>query len=78
MNKMTKKCAACGSEKVVPNIMIEGQVGKFYYEENPAALVRKKRKWGTYAGTVCGDCGVITLRADDPAKMWEEYQQLSK
>jgi hypothetical protein len=71
---VTKKCPACGSEKIIPNASLVG-VYHVNFEGNPAAFMFKDRKWGGYLGEICGDCGVITLRADDPKKMWDEYQQ---
>lgn len=73
---MPKKCPACGSEKIIPNVYLSGELYHVaFFEGNPAAFMLKERKAGNYAGELCGDCGVITLRACDPAKMWEEYQQ---
>ena len=72
---MTKKCPACGSGKIIPNVYISGEYHVAFFEGNPAAFMLKERKPGKYVGELCGDCGIITLRAEDPAKLWEEYQK---
>ena len=77
---MTKKCPECGSEKIIPNLFLcgESSVYQFYCEAKPEARFFKKRTWGKCTGELCGDCGLISLRAKDPAQVWEAYQQNCK
>ncbi len=73
---MTRKCPACGSEKVIPNVRLVGDMYRgFFFNGNPDALMFRDRHGGKYTREMCGDCGVITLRAEDPATAWKEFQQ---
>jgi predicted RNA-binding Zn-ribbon protein involved in translation (DUF1610 family) len=75
--KMTQKCPECGSEKIIPNVKF-ADVDYLTYYARPDRVFFPKPIHGKFSGQVCGECGHISLRAEDPAKLWQEYQEASQ
>ena len=77
MNEKTT-CLKCGSDQ-----MIDGAYVADTLEEGVTARVARKPEAKLFKGVVgvaveskiCGRCGYIEMYAEDPAKLWEAYQE---
>ncbi len=73
------QCMKCGSVKVIPNVAIQAKVndsnGKLhvYVDAVPNALVFKERRRAGIFAEVCGECGYVMLRVEDPSGLYYHY-----
>ena len=74
-----RQCARCASPKVIPNVTVQADVngskGKLqvYVDAIPNALVFKERRRADILADVCGECGYVALRVQDPAGLYYHY-----
>jgi hypothetical protein len=75
------QCPKCESTRVIRNIMIRnrGQEsdGKLsiYLDADPDALIFKNRFYAELLADVCGECGHVELRAQNPHDLYNHYLQ---
>lgn len=76
---ITPRCPSCGSDALVPDAFLTVkdwgsnvalQVGVF---RKPEALMMKAPERTGTSLRVCGDCGFVTLFADDPHALWDAH-----
>ncbi|HEY0736931.1 MAG TPA: hypothetical protein VGD69_18580 [Herpetosiphonaceae bacterium] len=78
---MELTCPQCGSNKIVPNakMMDQGQAsgGQLLIAvmKNPKALFLTHPVMRNVHAQVCGACGHIQLRAEEPGALYEAYQE---
>jgi hypothetical protein len=72
-------CAACGSTKIVPNLLVNdqgqyssGQLQVVFYT-NPDAIFFKGGVYGELTANICGDCGHVQLHVANPSELYEYY-----
>lgn len=75
-------CAACGSEKMMTDVRVvdywdHGLRRDLALEmvKNPDAWIFKGTKQGILKATVCGDCGRVEMKVDNPHELWEVYRR---
>lgn len=77
-----KNCPECGSENIINDARLiergEGGEPLIAVDENPSALVFKKRTTSDINAKVCGDCGFIRFYAKYPSGLWTAYQNRGK
>jgi hypothetical protein len=73
------RCPACASTRVIPRVHVidqgqgsHGSLNVVVYG-NPEALLFKDRLWGQLAADVCGDCGHVQFRVQNPRQLYEHY-----
>jgi hypothetical protein len=75
------RCSKCGSTKLIPNVKIldqgEGSDGKLQVEVHghPEALLFKDRRYGILTADICGDCGDVQLKVNNPQELYQHYLQ---
>ena len=77
---ITPACARCGAQAMIPDASI---VAKGYgamtpqisVNRNPEAKILKRPVTVDASVSVCGECGAVELRADEPHKLWEAYME---
>jgi hypothetical protein len=42
---------------------------------NPEALIFKDRLYGRLSADICGDCGHVELRFENPEELYQHYRQ---
>jgi hypothetical protein len=74
-------CQICESEKIISNARIidqspysSGNYQAVYYR-NPHALIFKDRIKADVTAHVCGDCGHIEFRVNNPQRFYSQYIQ---
>lgn len=74
-------CPKCDSSKIIPNVRIldrseygDGQL-RLAVDANPDALIFKDRLHGQLVADICGDCGYVELKVENPAELYEHYRQ---
>ena len=75
------ECPECGSEKIVKNAVLK-DIGETYAEftlrvsvdQNPDALIFRKRVHSNVRAEVCGECGYLRPFAAEPRDLWNAYQ----
>ncbi len=85
---MQKKCAACGSERIIPLATIGNKTLDLHglqatgAGDEPAIVIKVKPGaifggivYGRIHARVCGECGYMPLFADNPQELYEAYQQ---
>lgn len=84
---MQKKCAACGSERIIPMAPIRNRAdaalsNRGVINGEPTITINTKPGaifggvvYGRIHAWVCGDCGYMPLFADNPQELYEAYQQ---
>ncbi len=81
---MTRKCTACGSEKIIPGVRILDEQGGASTDlhvvvyKSPESLLFKGRVYGTLRADVCGQCGHADLRVDKAEQLYDAYQEALK
>lgn len=75
-------CAACGSKKMVSDVRIVDYMDPLTkrdlaaeLHERPDAWVFKGAKQAILKATLCGDCGRVEMKVDNPHELWEIYQK---
>jgi hypothetical protein len=78
------QCPKCGSSKIIPKARIldqgrhsDGDLKVVIYG-NPQALIFKDRLYGRLMADICGDCGHVELRVENPEGLYDHYRQASK
>ncbi len=89
MSDIQKRCAACGSERVIPLATIRDKVNTALsvsslsisaepvvaINTNPhAGILTQRHVLSRIHAWVCGDCGYMPLFADDPQQLYAAYQ----
>lgn len=73
-----KSCPECRSEKIVKDAYTsdygDGAQVRIAVDEEPEALILKKRKYSEVRAEVCADCGNVQLYAKMPDVLWSAYQ----
>ncbi len=79
-----RQCAKCGSTKIIPKVRVldqgqhsNGDLQVVVYG-NPEALVFKDRLYGKLTADICGECGHVELRVENPAELFQHYRQTVK
>ncbi len=75
---ITPVCRACGADAMIPDaILSSGGSTRFSVSvySNPEARLRKQPATSEIAVTVCGECGVVEMRAAEPHTLWEAYAE---
>ena len=73
-------CAKCNSDKIIPNVTIldSGDGGddlSAIFDENPKALLNKKRTFHKLSAKICGNCGYTEIYAADFDKLFSAYEK---
>jgi hypothetical protein len=75
-----RRCSRCDSSKIIPNVRIldrteygDSQL-RLAIDANPDALIFKDRAYGHLTADICGDCGHVELKVDNPAELYEHYR----
>jgi hypothetical protein len=74
-------CSRCGSEKIIRDARLrdQGQYsdGKGYVvvDGDPEAWILKDRLYGRLSVDICGRCGHVEFRVDNPAELYEHYRK---
>lgn len=72
-----KKCPECDSENIISEAkLVERGTGSepiIAVDENPSAMVFKKRTTSDITAKVCGDCGYIRFYAKYPGNLRSAY-----
>ncbi len=78
------KCISCGSNKIIPNLLISDKGAQGYgglriaIDKNPSAFILKQRKWLNLKGFLCCECGFVhTYCLDELDEMWKVYSTLN-
>jgi hypothetical protein len=73
------RCPKCGSTKIIPGIKVSDQ-GEYsdgtlrvVVEGNPNALLFKDRRYGRFYADICGQCGHVELKVEEPGALYEHY-----
>jgi len=71
-------CPKCGSSKIIPNArLLEhdrfGEIQIVVYG-NPEALLFKDRHYGRLTADICGACGHVELRVENPEELYDHYR----
>jgi hypothetical protein len=45
---------------------------------DPEALIFKDRVYGRLKADICGDCGHVELRVENPGELYEHYRRTAK
>jgi hypothetical protein len=45
---------------------------------NPEALIFKNRLYGKLTADICGDCGHVELRVENPEELYDHYHEASE
>jgi DNA-directed RNA polymerase subunit RPC12/RpoP len=78
------QCPKCGSSKIIPKarILDQGQHSdgdlKVVIYGNPEALIFKNRLYGKLTADICGDCGHVELRVENPEELYDHYHEASE
>ena len=78
-NRPSGPCAKCGSERVIPSVGIvdQGQYSdgglKAEIIGNPCALFFRNQMFGKIRADICGQCGHLELRVENPEDLYEHY-----
>ncbi|MCG8652101.1 MAG: hypothetical protein MI861_19840 [Pirellulales bacterium] len=74
-------CAVCGSKKIIPNVRVNdyrqhraGQL-QLVVHGDPEAWLHKDSEFGTITAQVCGDCGHLELKVDNPRQLYDKYRK---
>jgi hypothetical protein len=74
-----KNCPVCGSQKIIPNVKM-ADTGQYSAGTlavvicgNPEAIFFKERLRGEVRAEICGDCGHVQLRVENPTELYERY-----
>ena len=76
-----RPCAQCGSSKIIPNAQILDQgrssdgVGYAMVDAHPEALIFKDRRYGRLGASICGNCGHVELRVENPRRLYEHWRR---
>ena len=72
-------CPQCGSTKMMPGVdlFVPGtQWGQSLFAVvygDPQAILLKDRRLGRMSADICGECGHVELRVEDPAALYQHY-----
>lgn len=76
-----KNCPECNSQKIIKDAKAidrgdynAANIMRLAVDEEPDALVFKRRNYSDITAEVCADCGYVAFYAADPQTLWEAYQ----
>jgi hypothetical protein len=75
------QCPKCFSPKIIPGLAIRDQGehsnGKLstFVDAAPDALIFKNRLYSKLFADICGECGHVELRAENPGDLYNHYLQ---
>lgn len=74
-------CPRCGSDKIIRGARaidrrenFTGDLTVAVYGD-PEAIFFKDSLYGTLSADICGHCGHVEFRVDNPAELWEHYRK---
>ncbi|MBN1568282.1 MAG: hypothetical protein JXA73_10585 [Acidobacteria bacterium] len=79
--RLCRQCPKCGSKKIIPNTRIrdQGQSSdgklKAFIDADPEALIFKDRLYSMLLADICGECGHVELRVEQPDSLYNHYLQ---
>jgi hypothetical protein len=80
--KAPSSCPRCGSRDIILDALVITDLGrgpdpKAYVavDAHPEALVFKDRRYGRLVASICGQCGHIELRAENPQRLYEHWRR---
>lgn len=72
-----KNCPECNSDKVIRDAFTsdkgDGSQIRVAVDEQPDALILKKRSYSELDVHICGECGYVKFYAKDHRKLWGAY-----
>ena len=72
-------CVKCGSRRIIPRVRIADQGAnsngwlKAVVVGNPGALIFRNQVFAEIRADICGECGHLELRVDDPEHLYDHY-----
>ena len=72
-------CPHCGSRRVIPDAIVADRDGHSFSKiqvvvfSKPDALLFRGSLYGEIRADICGDCGRMALRLENPTEMYEHY-----
>ena len=71
-------CASCGSDAMIPDAFLIAKgygamVMQVGLNTRPDAMMRKQPVLSDAEVSVCGECGLVEMRAMDPHRLWEAH-----
>lgn len=80
-----KNCLECGSEKIVPEVLVLDRASqhsslnfRVAVDADPDAFIFTERNYSGVSAKVCANCGFIAFYADDPKLLWRAYKNSRK
>jgi hypothetical protein len=77
-------CSKCGSSKIIPKARVidqgrnsDGHLEVVIYGK-PDALLFKDRCYGRLTADICGECGHVELRVENPEELYDHYRRTAK
>ncbi len=74
-------CPNCGSDKIIPSVMIVDHDGDDHdtnltvrIDRNPNAILMKGAEVSSLRAWICGNCGYSRLFASNPNALWAAYE----
>ena len=71
-----RKCAVCGSDKMIPNVAIRDSQSlsiKAQVISKPEAILFKDPVYSQLRAWICGECGYVMLFVRRPKKLYQAY-----
>jgi hypothetical protein len=72
-------CPRCGSDKIIRDARLRDQgeysdgTGYIMVYGDPEAMIFKKTRFGKLSADICGQCGHVEFRVENPAELYEHY-----
>lgn len=72
------RCVNCASTKVISGVKVQAVGGEsknlqVYVDAVPEALVFKERQRANIYAEVCGECGHVSLKVENPQSLYNHY-----
>ena len=73
------QCPKCGSSKIIPRarVLAHGQYSadvQVVIYGNPDALIFTDPHYGRLMADICGECGRVEFRVEDPQELYDDYR----
>jgi hypothetical protein len=81
---MTKTCARCGSDKIIPDVPMWDHIGdlgarvtqsRVEVPANPKAFLFRGNAFADLSLDICGNCGHAAVFVSDPEALWANYEK---
>ena len=78
-NQHYHQCPKCGSTKMIHSVPIRAQGERSggrlaaYVDSDPEALFLKGRMYSRILAEICGECGYVELRVNQPGVLYNHY-----